>query len=227
MRSFKLEISSEWDTTNISIRTFIILNIKDLDDIVKSNILKFADNTKVFRKVNTDGDKQHLQNDLDRLVKWSEKWQILFNFGKCKYIHTGYVKLDVNYKMGDTVLGTTVKEKNLGVKINADMNVSEQCGTAASKCNNIFGLITRNITYKEKKLIIPPYKAIVRPHLEYCIQAWIPYRKTNIDTHESIQRRTIKIIPELRYLSYEERLKECGLITLETRRLRGDQIKHF
>ena len=71
----------EWGTTRISIRTFIILNIYlDLDDNITSNVLKFADDTKVFRKVNTDGDKQHLQNNLDRLVKW----QMLFNFGKCK-----------------------------------------------------------------------------------------------------------------------------------------------
>ena len=74
-------------------------------------VLKFADDTKLFRKVNTDGDKQHLQNDLDRLVKWSEKWQMLFNFGKCKCLHTGHGNLNVNYKMGDTVLGTTVKER--------------------------------------------------------------------------------------------------------------------
>ena len=71
--------------------------------------------------------------------------------------------------MGDTVLGTTVKEKDLGVTISADMKVSEQCGIAASKGNQILGLIRRNITYKGKKLIIPLYKAIVRPHLEYCI----------------------------------------------------------
>ena len=79
--------------------------------------------------------------------------------------------MNVNYKMGDTVLGTTVKEKDLGVTISADMKVSEQCGIAASKGNQILGLIRRNITYKGKKLIIPLYKAIVRPHLEYCIQA--------------------------------------------------------
>ena len=103
-----------------------------------------------FRTVNTDGDKQHLQNDIDRLVKWSDKWQILFNFGKCECLHTGHGNLDVKYKMGDTVLGTTVKEKDLGVTISADMKVSEQCGIAASKGNQIFGLIRRNITCKEK-----------------------------------------------------------------------------
>ena len=187
----------------------------------------FADDTKLFRKVNTDGDKQHLQNDLDRLVKWTEKWQMLLNFGKCKCLHTGHRNLNVNYKMGDTVLGTTVKEKDLGVTISTDMKVSEQCGIAASKGNQILGLIRRNITYKEKKLIIPLYKAIVRPHLEYCIQAWRPYCKKDIDMLERIQRRATKMIPELRDLSYEERLKECGLTTLETRRLRGDQIEVF
>ena len=103
--------------------------------------------------------------------------------------------------MGDTVLGTTVKEKDLGVTISADMKVSEQCGIAASKGNQILGLIRRNI-----KLIIPLYKAIVRPHLEYCIQTWRPYRKKDIDTLERIQRRATKMIPELRDFSYEERL---------------------
>ena len=107
-------------------------------------------------------------DNLNILVKWSEKWQMLLNFGKCKCLHTGHGNLDVNYKMGDTVLGTTVKEKDLGVTISTDMKVSEQCGIAASKGNQILRLIRRNITYtvQGKKLIIPLYKAIVRPHLE-------------------------------------------------------------
>ena len=66
----------------------------------------------MFRKVNTDCDKQYLQNDLDKLVKWSEKWLMLFNSGKCKCLHTGHGNLDYNYNMGDAVLGTTVKEKD-------------------------------------------------------------------------------------------------------------------
>ena len=75
---------------------------------------------------------------------------MLFNFGKCKCLHTGHVNLVVNYIMGNTVLGTTIKEKDLGVTISADMNVSEQCGIAASKGNQILGLIRRNIAHKEK-----------------------------------------------------------------------------
>ena len=103
------------------------------------------------------------------------------------------------------------------------MKVSEQCGIAAAKGNQILGLIRRNIVYKEKELITPLYKTVVRPHLEYCIQAWRPYRKKDIDMLERVQRRATKMIPKLRNISYE--IKECGLTTLETKRLKGDQIE--
>ena len=76
---------------------------------------------------------------------------MLLNLGKCKCLQTGHGNLDVNYKMGETFLGTTVKEKDLGITISADMKVSEQCVIAASKGNQIIGLIRRNITYKKRK----------------------------------------------------------------------------
>ena len=132
--------------------------------------------------------------------------------------------MDEEYEMEDAVLGRTTQEKALGVTFSADMKVSEQCGIAASKGNQILGLIMITITYKEKQLIVPLYKAIARPHLEYCIQAWKPYRKKDIDMLERKKRRATKIIPELRDLNYESRLLQCGLTILETRRLRGDQI---
>ena len=198
-----------------------LVYINDLEEGVTGKILKFADDTKLFRKVKEIWDKQNLQDDIDKLVKWSEKWQMIFNFGKCKCLHTGSGNTGMNYEMGGTILSKTVKEKDLGVTMNANMKLSEQCRIAASKGNQVLGMIRWNITYKEKNLIIPLYKAIVRPHLEYCIQAWTPHLRKDVDMLETIQRRATKPIPELRDLTYEERLKECGLTTLETRRLRG------
>ena len=93
--------------------------------------------------------------------------------------------MDEEYKMGDAVLGRTTQEKDLGVTFSADMNVSKQCGIAAQ----ILGLIRRTIMYKEKQLTVPLYKAIVRPHLEYCIQAWRPYRKKG---HRQARKNTTK-----------------------------------
>ena len=86
-----------------------MLYINDLDDNIANKVLKFADDTTGFRKVQTDEYKRHLQNYLDKLVTCSEKWQILLNFGKCKCLGTGHGNLDVNYKMGDNILGTTIK----------------------------------------------------------------------------------------------------------------------
>ena len=107
------------------------------------------------------------------------------------------------------------------------MKVSEQRRIAASRCNQVLGMIRRNITYKENSLIMPLYKAIVRPHLEYCIHAWRPYLRKYIDMFDKIQRSATKLIPGLRNLRYEERLNECGLTILETRILRVDQIEVF
>ena len=69
---------------------------------------------------------------------------------KCKRFHTGHGNEDAQYTMGDTVLNTTLKEKDLGLTISADMKASEQCGIVAAKGNQILGLIMRNIVYKEK-----------------------------------------------------------------------------
>ena len=148
-----------------------LVYINDLEEGVTWKILKFADDTKLFTKTKPIGDKHNLQYDIDKLVKWSQKWQMLFDLGKCKCLHIGPGNTSMNYEMGGTILSITVKEKDLGVKMNANMKVSEQCRIAASKGNQVLGMIRRNITYKYISLIVPLYKAIAKPHLEYCIQA--------------------------------------------------------
>ena len=123
-----------------------LVYINDFEEGVTGNILKLADDTKLFRQNKEIGDKQKLQDDIDKLVRLSEKWQMPFNFGKCKFLHTWPGNIGMNYEMGGTILSKTVKEKYLGVSMNANMKVSEQCRIAASKGNQVLGMIRRNIT---------------------------------------------------------------------------------
>ncbi len=91
----------------------LLVYINDSEEGVTGNILKFANDTKLFGKTKEIGDKQQLQDDIAKLVRWSEKWQMLFNFGKCNCLHTGPGNTGKNYEMGGTFLSKTVKEKIL------------------------------------------------------------------------------------------------------------------
>ena len=128
-----------------------LVYINDLEEGVTGKILKFADDTKLFGKVKEIGDKQNLQDDIDKLVKWSEKWQMLFNFGKCKCLHTGSGNTGMNYEMGGTILSKTVKEKDLGVTMNANMKVSEQCGTLI---DNFLCKLTHNFAHISAGILV-------------------------------------------------------------------------
>ena len=90
-------------------------------------------------------------------------------------LHTEPGNTGTNYDMDGTILSKTMKEKYVGVTMNANKEVSEQCRIATSMGNQVLGMIRRKITYKDNSLIAPLYKAIVRPHLEYCLQAWNPH----------------------------------------------------
>ena len=98
-----MEISLDWGATRICTRAFLFLvYINDLEEGVTGKILKSADDTKLFRKSKEIGDKQKLQDDIDTFVKWCKKWQMSFNFGKCKCLHTGTGNTGMNYQMGGT-----------------------------------------------------------------------------------------------------------------------------
>ena len=95
----------------------------------------------MFTKIKRDADRHHLQDALNKMTEWSEMWQMLFNFWKFKCLHTGHGNEDAQYTMGGTILNTTVKEKDLDLIISDDMKVSEQCGIAAAKGDQILGLL--------------------------------------------------------------------------------------
>ena len=82
-------------------------------------------------------------------------------------------------------------------------------------------MITRNFTLKTRNIILPLYKTLIRPQLEYGVQFWGTTLWKHAEQMERTQRRVTKLIPEIRNTPYEERLRRLSLIPLEQRRLIG------
>ena len=190
-------------------------------------MLKFADDTQVFSVVSHIKDVNKLQTDLKNLCKWSEDWLMLFNVDKCKVMHIGNNNGKAKYEMNDKLLEEVIEERDLGVIMQNDMKCNSQCIKAVKTANRVLGMIKRTFTVRDKSIILQLYKSLVRPHLEYSIQAWRPHFRKDIDLLEGVQRRATKLITAIKDEIYEDRLRYVNLTTLETRTLRGDLIEVF
>ncbi|KAK4827820.1 hypothetical protein QYF61_021904 [Mycteria americana] len=164
--------------------------------------------------------KDAIQRDLDRLEDWAIVNLMKFN----KVLHLRQGNRQYQYRQSNEWIESSPAD--MGILVDEKLDMSWQCVIVAQKANCILGCMKTSMASRSRKVILSHYSALVRPHLEYCIQLWGPQYKRDMDLLERIQKRTTKI-RGLEHLSCEERPRELWLFSLEKRRLRGVIIAAF
>ena len=208
--------------------------INDLPRGLQSTVKIFADDTKLYAQSNSSNGPIFLQNDLNRLQEWSQKWLLRFHPEKCSVVKVGRDN-ENEYFMNQTTpngsttmkLKTSSMEKDLGVIIDDKLTFKEHVFQTTKKANRIVGLIRRTFAFLSDKTFVLLFKSLVRPLLEYGHSIWQPHDKYLCKEVEDVQRRATRMIGHLKNLTYPERLKKLKLPSLEHRRLRGDMIEVY
>ena len=201
-----------------------LIFINDLDTAAaKADLIKkFADDTKLGKRVENEDDRKELQEDLDSVMEWANTWGMAFNVDKCKVMHMGRSNRRYQYTMGGKPLKVTEEEKDIGVYITSNLKPSTQCAAAARTAQAVLGQITRAFHYRDRHTFVKLYQQYVRPHLEFATQAWSPWTEGDKQILEKVQERVVKMVSGLKSNTYEGRLKELEMDTLEERRHQAD-----
>ena len=190
-----------------------LLFVNDLARELSNPCFVFADDVKITGS--------NLQLDFERVTSWSKRWDLPLNQGKCQML-TG----EVDPNSCDNI-GRVSVVRDLGVMVTNDFKPARQCQNAAGKARGELFRMCSTLASRKAEVFMPLYRTIVRPHLEYCVQAWGPFYKKDRDCLEKVQKLATRMVAGMRGKPYKQRLDELNLYSLERRRLRGDLIETF
>jgi len=126
---------------------------------------------------------------LDRLERLACVNRMEFNKAKCKVLHMGRGNPKYKHRLGRQWLESSPEEKDLGVWVGEKLNMTRLCALAAHKAEHILGCIKSSVASRVREGILPLYSALVRPHLESCVQLWTAHiRRTSMRWSGSRER---------------------------------------
>ena len=137
-----------------------------MPDVVRSFKNVFADDTKIFKAIESMNDISIIQEDVNKLFEWSIKWQLPFDIGKCKIIHYGKDNPENEYSMNALPLSTDTSEKDLGVTFDTSLNFRQHIGNMIAKAYSRVGLVKRAFSKLNLNSFKLLYKSLIRPILE-------------------------------------------------------------
>ena len=135
--------------------------INDMPEAVESHMKLFADDAKIYKAIESFEDITMIQNDLDKLLHWSKKWQLPLNLDKCKGIHYGKKNQQHEYNIGNKVLNIDTEEKDVGVLFDNTLDFRSHIRKMIAKANQRVGLIKRSFTRLNKNSFKILYKSLV------------------------------------------------------------------
>ena len=196
--------------------------IHDLPEHIKSTMRLFADDTAVYLAVSNLEHAQILQEDQDKLAKWSLEWDMEFNSSKCTSIHVTRSKSIVpsQYTLYGHVLDSVSSSKYLGVTLNDHLTWNDHIQNTVTSANKTLGFLRRNIRTKDSSIREVANKTLVRPILEYSCPVWSPHTKSNRHKIEMVQRRAARwtLCRSSSYDSVSDMLGDLGWRPLEDKR---------